>query len=454
MGGTRIDESIFKAYDIRGVYPGQINEEAAYRIGRAFVSFRGCSNVVVGRDARQSSPVIHESLVKGITDQGADVIDIGLSTTPMFYFSIANYGHDSGIMITASHNPKDYNGLKLCREKAIPIGGETGMEEIKKLAVENNFEEPSRKGGVSGKKPLDDYAKKVLSFAEEIKRSRKLRLVVDAGNGMSPVVFPKIEEALPIEAEKLCFEVDCSFPNHEANPSKEETTEELKSRVRGGKADMGIAFDGDADRIGFVDENGRLVPSDLITALLAEEFLEKNPGEKILYEVRSTWAVRDTIKEKGGIPVLWKAGHALIKEKMRKDDILFGGEKSGHCFYRDFWYADSAMITMVKVLNVLSKKGCGLSEALKPFEKYYSSEEINFRIEDKDKVIRGVEESLKQEAVNIMHVDGLTMEFKGWWFNLRKSNTEPLLRLNMEADTEDGLKRARERMEKLIGGLR
>lgn len=448
---AKIDRSIFKAYDIRGKYPEEINEETAYLIGRAFVSFLKCREVVVGRDARTSSPAIYSALVKGITEQGADVVDIGLATTPLFYFAIANYSHESGIMITASHNPKQYNGLKLCRKKAVPIGGDTGIMDIKKIAEEGRFPEPEKKGAVRKKSPVEDYAEKALSFAD-IGAMKPLKVVVDAGNGMVPVVFPKITEKLPIKAVELYFEVDCSFPNHEANPSKEESTAELRKRVVEEKADFGVAFDGDADRVAFVDEKGNQVPSDLMTALIARHLLEKNRGEKVLYEVRSSWAVRDEIKKSRGKPVLWKAGHALIKEKMRKENIFFGGEKSGHYFYREFWYADSAIITFIHVLNILSKSGKKLSELIEPVKIYFDSGEINFEVKEKDKAINKVEGTFKKEAKNIMHIDGLTMEFEDWWFNLRKSNTEPLIRLNLEAKTTKKMEEMREKLKKVIGG--
>ncbi|MFO8015740.1 MAG: phosphomannomutase/phosphoglucomutase [Candidatus Woesearchaeota archaeon] len=444
---ANIDSSVFKAYDIRGVYPEQINEELAYLIGRAFVASLECREVVVGRDARESSPKLHKALLRGIMDQGADVIDIGLTTTPMFYFTIAEYGHDAGIMITASHNPARYNGMKLCREKAIPIGGETGLQDIRDLVEKNDFTEPERKGEVKDKEPLNDYVRKIMSFSFDVK---PIKIVVDAGNGMSPIVFPKLEEELPIESVKMFFDIDCTFPNHEANPSKDENTADLRKKVKGEKAAMGVAFDGDADRVAFVDENGAAIPNDIITALIAEEMLAKNKGEKVLYEVRSSWSVRDTVKANGGTPVLWKAGHALIKEKMRNDDIMFGGEKSGHYFFRDFWYADSAMIALVHVLNILSRKGKSLSELTNPLRRYEDSGELNFEVKDKDEVISRVEDELKEEAVKVMHVDGTTMEFENWWFNLRKSNTEPVIRLNIEADTKEGLESAKQRLKSII----
>lgn len=444
---AKIDQSIFKAYDIRGVYPDELNDHTAYLTGRAFVSFLKCKEVLIGRDTRMSSPALHDSLVKGILEQGADVIDIGLTTTPMFYFAIANYGHESGIMITASHNPRQYNGLKLCRKNAVPIGGDTGMEDIKRMVMEGRFPEAGKRGSIKKKDPLQDYTKKVLSYAEKVK---PMKIVVDAGNGMSPLVFPKLEEKLPIKTTKLYFDIDCSFPNHEANPSKEETLEELRERTVKEKADFGVAFDGDADRIAFVDENGNIVPNDLMTALISEYLLEKNKGAKILYEVRSSWAVKDEVKKYGGIPVLWKAGHALIKAKMRDEDILFGGEKSGHYFYKDFWYADSAMITFVIVLNILSKSGKRLSDLISPLRIYFDSGEINFKIVNKDGVIGKVEETFKKDAKKVIHVDGLTMEFGDYWFNLRKSNTEPFIRLNLEAKTKKKMEEMRAKLKKMI----
>ncbi|MBW3012112.1 phosphomannomutase/phosphoglucomutase [Candidatus Woesearchaeota archaeon] len=435
---------IFKSYDIRGVYGEQLDEDMAYKIGRAFVTFLKVKKVVVGRDTRLSSDSLFESLAKGITDQGADVIDVGLCSSPMLNFAIAFYDNPSGIMITASHNPKEYNGFKLAKEKAQAIAYEDGIDVIEKLVEDNKFEDAAEKGSIKKKDIIDDYVKFVLKFAKDIK---PLKVVIDATNGMASLTAPVVFKTLPCDVVELFFGLDGNFPNHEPNPLNYANLESLRKKVIDEKADVGIAFDGDADRLGFVDEKGEIVGNDIITIILAKYLLNENPGSKIIYDLRSTHALREIVKENKGIPLPNRVGHAHIKKRMKNEQALFGGELSGHYFFRDFFNADCAMIAAMEMLNILSQ-GRKLSEIVADVKRYASSPEINFEVEDKEAAIKRIEEKFKDGKKDYM--DGATIEFDDWWFNLRESNTEPLLRLRVEAKTADMLKEKTEMLEKLI----
>ncbi len=438
---------VFKAYDIRGIYPSELDENFAYKLGRAFVTYLRCKQVVVGRDARLSSPSLFKALVKGITEQGADVVDIGLCSTPMFYFALGNYKFASGIMVSASHNPAQYNGFKLYKKNVEPIGAGFGMEELQKLVEKNKFPAVKRTGKLSSKKILDDYVKKVYSFAKKFKQ---LKIVVDAGNGMAAYSSTPVFRKLKINPRKLCYKVDFTFPNHEPNPMKYENLKDLQQAVVQEKAALGAAFDGDVDRLGFVDENGTVVRNDIVTAIFADYMLKKYKEAKILYDIRASWAVRDVILKNKGKPVMWKAGHSLIKKKMREGKIVFGGEKSGHFFFKDFWYAEDGVIAFIIMLNIMTESGKKLSELAKPFMTYYGGEEINFEVSDKERTIKRVEEHYKTDAKRILHIDGATVEFDDWWFNLRASNTEPVLRLNLEAKNRELYEQKRQELISLI----
>ncbi len=438
-------QEIFKAYDIRGVYPEEFNEETAYKIGRAFVTFLKCRTVVVGQDMRTSSPNLFQALTKGITDQGADVIDIGLCSTPSFYFAAKEA--KAAIMVTASHNPGKYNGLKLCRENAIPISGDTGIQDIKKLVEKNKFEE-SKKRKITKKEVLDDYIKSNLRFLN--KNIKKLKIVIDAGNGMGGYTFSRIINHIPCEFVTLYMEPDGSFPNHEANPMKDENLTDLQKTVKKSKADFGIALDGDADRCRFVDEKGDAVSSDLTTALIAKALLEKEPGSLVLYDLRSSKAVKEYIEENKGKAGMCRVGHAFIKKQMRDKKAIFAGELSGHYYYKACNFVENTELTMILMINLLSKENKKLSELIKPLKRYFSTGEINFEVKDKDKKIKEAEKHFKN-ADNIFHLDGLSVEYKDWWFNLRKSNTEPLLRLNLEANTKALMEEKLKKVKRLIG---
>jgi phosphomannomutase len=441
-----VDEKIFKAYDIRGIYGTELTEDDAYRIGRAFVAFLGCREVVVGQDMRKSSPSLCQALVRGITEQGADVIDIGFCSTPMFYY--ATHDHEAGIMITASHNPAKYNGFKMCRENAIPISGDTGIDDIKKLAVKNKFAKVKKAGSVTKKDVLKGYIAHNLKFVE--KGGKAMKVVVDTGNGMGGYTFPKVFGNIDVQIVPLFFEVDMSFPNHEPNPLKLENVVELQKTVVRTKADFGVAIDGDCDRCVFIDEKGEYISADLMTALIAKELLRKNPGSTILYDLRSSWATRDVIKESGGKPVMCRVGHAFIKKEMRDENALFAGELSGHYYYRDSFFTESSKISTIIIINMLRREKKKLSELVAPLRRYFASGEINSEVDDKEGRMDELVRLYKKDAKLVSRLDGIKLEFDDWWFNVRPSNTEPLLRLNLEAKSKKKMEEMRDKILAVI----
>ena len=426
---------IFRSYDIRGIYPSEVNEKLAYKIGRNLVSLLKAKEIVVGKDARNSSDKLFNSLAKGITDAGADVIDIGFSCTPMFYFVSGK--NKASIMITASHLPEKYNGFKLCREKAKVLS----KEEIKKVMAGNIPNNVSgRQGKIIKKDLLKDYIDFNLKYLNKKKHS--LKIVFDAGNGMGGYTIPKIFKQIPnVKLIELYTNLDFSFPNHFPNPLKHETLKDLQKKVKEEKADFGFATDGDADRVILVDEKGEIVSSDILIALLSKQLLKRK--EKIIYDLRSSKIVAETITANGGIPIRSKVCHSYINALMRKEKAIFGGELSGHLYFKKNNYAESVFIPVALVMNMLSN-GKSLSEVLKPFRKYYSSGELNFAA--KESKFKGIEANYKKEAKSIDHLDGLTIFFNRWWFNLRRSNTEDLLRLNLEADTKELMERKKKEL--------
>lgn len=440
--------SIFKAYDIRGIYPEQLNEKIAYKVGRAFVEFLKCKNVVIGRDMRLSSDSLFKAVADGITDQGADVIDIGLSTTPMLYFSVANYNFDSGLMITASHNPKEYNGIKFTREKAIPISEDTGIREIEKLYEKNNFKK-SKKGRIIKKDVLKDYVDFVLSFVN-LKNIKPLKVVMDASNAMGGLTALNIFEKIGIKIIPMYFELDGSFPNHQADPLIFENRKDIMKRVADEKADLGIAWDGDADRCFFIDNKGRFLQGDFITGLFAESMLKKYPKSMILYDLRASWFVKDMIKKNKGKSRMCRVGHVFFKQYMRDENAVFAGEVTGHYYYKykDF-YIDDGMIAALQMIELISIKNKPFSEILRPTEKYFISGEINSEVEDKKAVVKKLEQKFSDGK--IYYMDGISVEYDDWHFNVRPSNTEPLLRLNLEAKTKEKMEEMR---DKVLGMIR
>ncbi|MDD4995301.1 MAG: phosphomannomutase/phosphoglucomutase [Patescibacteria group bacterium] len=446
----KINEGIFKAYDIRGVFGQDFDTETAKRVGRAMVKFTGAKTVVVGRDMRKSSPELCRAVIDGIISSGADVVNIGECSTPTFNFALAEYDlHDAGIMITASHNPAKYNGFKLCYGDSLPIGKGSGMDEIKELVMRGGFEDQPA-GNVVESPITEEYIKKIFSFVN-VDKIKPLKIVIDAGNGMAGPILKKIFKRLPqVEVTPMFFEPDGTFPNHEANPIKEENLRDLKEKVKEIAPDLGIAFDGDCDRVGFVDERGETISGDFITALLAKEILKKYPGAIIHYDLRSSWAVRDTILENGGKPEMCMVGHALIKKLMRQTGAVFAGELSSHFYFKDFYGVESGDLTMLYILTLLSGEGKNISELVAPLKKYFHSGEINFEVDDKEGRMRELEEKYSSEAKDVSHIDGIRLEFEDWWFNVRASNTEPLLRLNLEAKTKELMEEKRDEISKIL----
>ena len=441
--------SIFKAYDVRGIYGPELTEEIAYKFGRAFVTFLECKKVVVGRDMRESSPKIEESLVKGITDQGASVMKIGLSTTPMLYFATARLKYDAGINVTASHNPAEYNGFKLVGRKAVPIGGETGIYAMAKLVKKNSFAEPRRKGRISKRgNVLGDYVANALAYVD-VSGLKKFRVVVDTANGMAGLVIPDFLKKTGCEYEHMFPELDGKFPNHEANPLKKETLRWLRAEVKNRSADLGVAFDGDADRIIFVDEKGNVIPGDLFTGLIATQILKNGEGRKILYDLRSSRVVPEIIYENGGSPIETRVGHSLIKAHMRKEDAVFAGEVSGHYYLRDNFYIESPFIVFLLLLKLMTDSGKPLSELVKPLKKYSCTGEINFDVRHKIAAIKNVRFAFP-DAKRVYALDGLTIVYDDWWLNLRPSNTESLLRLNLEAKTRKKMVEMKNKVSTII----
>ncbi|MBW2974664.1 phosphomannomutase/phosphoglucomutase [Candidatus Woesearchaeota archaeon] len=442
--------SIFKAYDVRGVYPSELDEELAYKVGRAFVDFLKVDKVVVSQDMRESSDSLKKELIRGISDQGADVIEIeGLCSTPRSYFSCWFLKAPASIMVTASHNPGKYNGFKFTREKAIPISGDTGIKDIEKLTMKGNFQDSKKKGDVIKKDITAAYKAHILGTID-VKKIRPLKVVIDAGNGMGGSDMELVLGDLPLKAVRMFFKPDGSFPNHEANPLKEENLADIKRKVKEEKADFGIALDGDADRAFFIDENGETIPADFITCLLAEELLKKSKGAKVLYDLRSSWIVEEVIKENDGKPAMSRVGHAFIKEQMRKEDAIFAGELSGHFYFKDNFYTDSAIIAALKLIQIISDKGKRLSELVRPLRKYFASGEINSEVEDKEGKMKELAKRYKEGKISWL--DGVRIDFRDWWFNVRPSNTEPLLRLNLEAKSKKLMEEKRDEVLGIIRG--
>jgi phosphomannomutase len=438
---------VFKAYDIRGTVPDQINEELFKKIGLAAVKVLNAKQVVVGRDMRESSTPLGKALIKGLTQGGADVIDIGMSSTPMLYFATAFCKADGGIQITASHNPAEYNGCKFCREDAIPVAYDTGLGEIEKLVESGTLTPGDEEGSVETRDVGSDYRAHLLKFAGQIKPQT---VIVDAGNGVMGAFVPPLFAKLPCELIRLYFEPDGTFPNHEANPLKPENVQDLIARVKETGADLGVALDGDGDRSIYVDERGNLIPCDALTALIAAEMLEREPGATIIFDLRSSWIVAEEIERLGGTPIKSRVGHSYIKATMREHNAVFAGELSGHFYFRDIHYTDNAEMAMLTVLTLMSKTGKPISELLAPYRKYYATGEINFEVQDKDTCLRAVEEAFGEGAKEVLHLDGLSIEHEDWWCNVRPSNTEPVLRLNLEARTPEFRDAMREKVEATI----
>ena len=433
---------IFKAYDIRGIYPADINEDIAYAIGRAYITFTGAKKVVIGRDMRPHSQQLFNGIARGITDQGADVIDLGLSSTPQSYFANGTLKADGSVMITASHNPGEWNGFKLCKADAVPISGATGIMDIQKIAESKAWQEPEKKGTVSTYDITGEYGAFLRSFA---KLDRKLKVVVDYANAMGLYEIAGIRDLF--EIVPMYDEMDGTFPNHEANPLKTDTLDAIRAKVKEVKADFGAAFDGDADRCGFIDDLGEIIPMDLFTALIAQDILAKGPAT-ILYDLRSSRAVKECIEENGGKAIQCRVGHAFIKNQMRENDAVFAGELSGHYYFKQNFTAESQGLAMIMLANLICAKNQPLHELIAPLKKYFSSGEINSKVADVAPILAEIK--AKYTDGNMFELDGVSVEYDRWWFNIRASNTEPLLRLIVEADTKELMETKRDELLAII----
>jgi len=447
-----VNPSIFKAYDVRGVYPGELNEDAARAIGAAFIAYLKATRIAVSRDMRLSSPALAAAFIDGVTSQGADVVDYGLAPTDMLYFAVASDGLEGGAQITASHNPKQYNGMKMVRQEAFPLSGEAGIGDIRDMIATDRIPAPApSRGQVSTKDVLDAYVAHVMSFIDA-SIIRPFNVVLDAGSGMAGLVAPKLFERLPCKTTRLCFEIDGRFPNHEANPLIEENRRDIVERVIAEKADIGIAWDGDADRCFFIDGTGAFVSGDFVTALLAEAFLMKHPGASVIYDLRASHAVKDTVARYGGKALMNRVGHAFIKQRMRESNAIFGGEVTGHYYFRDNFFADNGFIPALLMLELMSKKGQSLHELLQPLaRRYFISGEINTKLASMDLVPAKIDQIAARYAdARQYKLDGISVEYSDWHFNVRPSNTEPLLRLNLEATTPEMMAAKRDEVAALI----
>ena len=446
-----LDPKVFKAYDVRGVYPDDLDEEGAYAIGRAYVEHFAPQQIAVGRDMRLSSPSMATALIEGALDGGADVLDLGLVGTEMVYFAVGELELDGGVCVTASHNPKQYTGMKIVRAGALPVGGESGLLDVRDRAVgivaDSNYLPPKR-GVVRQEDIWPGFVEKVLSFVD-VDAIRPLRVVIDAANGMAGAMLPPVLERLPIDAVRCYFEPDGSFPNHEPNPLLPENREFIVAKTLEEQADLGVAYDGDADRCFFVDDTGEFVPGDFVTALLAESILAKEAGGKVIYDVRASRAVPQTIERAGGTALMNRVGHAYIKHRMRQEGAVFGGEVSAHYYFRDFSQADSGVVPFLLLLELLSVRGKKLSELLAPYrERFFLTGEINTPVADVEQKLRELRERYADGTVT--DLDGISVDYDDWHFNVRPSNTEPLLRLNLEAFSEEQMESKRDEVLDLI----
>ena len=445
-----IEPSIFKAYDVRGIYPDQLDADAAYRIGRAFVDYLGARSIAVGRDVRLSSPELHAAFIGGAQREGCAVTNIGTVGTDMMYYYVGRHELDGGAIITASHNPKEWNGIKMVRSGALALSGDAGIKEIREALVAGKFadEATPQTSPPEAQMITDDYAEHCLSFVDA-SRIPRLKIVLDTGNGMGAVAARAILDRLPLERVEMYFDLDGTFPNHPPDPLVEENRRELIDRVKSEGADLGIAWDGDADRCFFVDDTGQFVPGDFATALLGESFCSREKGARIIYDVRASRAVADRVAAASGTALMHRVGHAFIKKRMRDENAIFGGEVSGHYYFRDNWYADNGMIPALLLLELLGARGTRLSELLRPLrERYFISGEVNSRVADVPGALARLEE--KYDGARVTRLDGLSIDYDDWHFNLRPSNTEPLLRLNLEAYSRDEMERRRDEVLEVI----
>ena len=449
-----VSPDIFKAYDIRGLYPAEINETVARLIGRGFAAYLQTATIGMSRDMRVSSPALASAFIDGIREHGTDVIDYGMMGTDMLYFAVVRDGLGGGAQVTASHNPKQYNGVKMVRAGALPLSGDAGIGDIRDMIADGRLLPPAaRRGSISTRHVVPDYLEKVMSFIDPV-AIRPFSVVLDAGSGMAGLTAPAVFERLPCKTTRLCCEIDGTFPNHEANPLIDKNRQDITAEVIRQKADIGIAWDGDADRCFFIDGSGEFISGDFVTALLAEAFLLKHPGSTIIYDLRASHAVRDVVARYGGRALMNRVGHAFIKRRMREENAVFGGEVTGHYYFRDFYYADNGLIPALLILELMSKKNRSLHDLLQPFrERYFISGEINTKLASMHEVpttLAAIEAHYTDAA--LARLDGLSVDYPDWHFNLRPSNTEPLLRLNLEAASPALMEKKRDEVLALIRG--
>ncbi len=447
-----VNPDIFKAYDIRGTYPAELDEAVFREIGRAFVAYLGARRIGVGRDMRLSSPSLAAAFIDGARRQGSDVVDFGLIGTDMLYYGVAAEGLDGGTQITASHNPKQYNGAKLVGQEAFPLSGDAGISDIRDMLLQHTIPPcPGTPGGLTTRQILDQYVEHILGFID-VQIVRPFKVVLDAGCGMAGLVAPPLFSRLPCRTVPLCFTIDGTFPTHEANPLIEENRADIVARVVAERADIGIAWDGDADRCFFIDGDGEFVSGDFVTALLAEAFLLKQPGATVIYDLRASYAVRDTAARYGGRALMNRVGHAFFKRRMREENAVFGGEVTGHYYFRDNFYADNGFIPALLILELMSKKRQSLSDLLDPLRRrYFISGEINTKMGSMADVAATLDAIASRYAdARLERMDGISVEYPDWHFNVRPSNTEPLLRLNLEGITQRVMEQKRDEVLTLI----
>jgi phosphomannomutase len=445
----KVNPGIFRAYDIRGIYPDELNEETGYAIGRAFVTFLKVDTVIVGRDMRLSGPQMFDAVTRGLMDQGANVINIGMVSTDQYYYACATLDQ-AGIMVTASHNPAQYSGLKMVKKMPQLLSGDEGIQDLRRIVENETYAKPTRQGTMTERDLSEDFVNMVLGLID-VDALAPLKVIADTGNGMVGPILTRVYERLPsIDLTGMYLEPDGNLPNHGLDPLQPENRAELQQRVVDEGADIGFAFDGDGDRFFTIDDRGHFVPGDFLTALLGQYFLEKYPGSNVLYDVRASWAVPDLVKAAGGAPLMERVGHAFIKARMAKEDAIFAGEVTGHYYFKDFFYADSGIIPSLVILEILSKKKAGLSDLLKSLEaKYFISGEINTRISGDPKAkIQELAETFRDGKINWL--DGVSVTYDDWHFNVRPSNTEPLLRLNLEAKAKPLMEEKRDQILEII----
>jgi phosphomannomutase len=444
-----LDPGVFKAYDVRGLYGSELDEDGAYAIARAYVDQFRPTRIAIGHDMRVSSPSMAAAAREGAADGGAEVLDLGMIGTEMLYFAVGDLELDGGLTVTASHNPKEYTGMKIVRAGALPVGGESGLLDVRDRALAADWHDAPR-GLIREEDIWSRFVDRVLSFVD-VSAIRPLRVVIDAANGMAGTMLPPVLERLPmLDVVRCYFEADGTFPNHEPNPLLPENRAFIVERTRAEGADFGVAFDGDADRCFFVDDAGEFVPGDFTTALFAQQILGREPGGKVIYDVRASWAVPEVIRAAGGVPLVNRVGHAFIKQRMREEHAVFGGEVSAHYYFRDFSQADSGTVPFLLMCELVSQRG-RLSEILEPFRRrYFITGEINTPVADVPAKLRELEERYGTLGT-VTHLDGLSVEAADWHFNVRPSNTEPLLRLNLEARSETEMERLR---DELVGVIR